>query len=55
MATEPTDSADVMAGNIRKISSGGNFGVTVNTSPYKHPYGYVTSIYGILPVETEVN
>lgn len=55
VATEPTDSADVMAGNIRKISSGGNFGVTVNTSPYKHPYGYVTSIYGILPVETEVN
>lgn len=55
VATEPTDSADVMAGNIRKISSGGNFGVTVNTSPYKHPYGYVTSIYGILPAETEVN
>lgn len=55
VATEPTDSADVMADNIRKISSGGNFGVAVNTSPYKHPYGYATSIYGILPAETEVN
>lgn len=53
VATEPTDSADVMAENIRKISSGGNYGVSVNTSPYTHPCGYATSIYGILPIETE--
>ena len=55
VATEATDTFNTMAENIRKISSGGNFGVTVNTSSYKHPYGYVTSIYGILPVETEVS
>lgn len=53
VATEPTDSADVMAENIRKISSGENYGVAVKSSPYTHPCGYVTSIYGVLPTETE--
>lgn len=55
VATEATDTFDVMANNIRKISSGGNFGVDINTSPYTHPYGYATSIYGLLLTETEVS
>ena len=55
VATEPTDSADVMAENIRKISSGENYGVAVKSSPYTHPCGYVTSIYGVLPTEMEVS
>lgn len=46
---------ETMAENIRKISSGGTFGIIVNTSPYKHPYGYATNIYGVLPTETEVS
>ena len=55
VSTEATDTFDTMAENIRKISSGGNYGVAVNTSPYTHPYGYATSIYGVLPTETEAS
>lgn len=55
VATEATDTFDTMAENIGKISSGGNYGVAVKTSPYTHPYGYATSIYGVLPTETEVS
>lgn len=53
--TEATDTFDTMAEHIRKIPSGGNFGMIVNTSPYTHPYGYATNIYGVLPTETEVS
>lgn len=55
VSTEATDTFDTMAEHIRKIPSGGNFGMIVNTSPYTHPYGYAINIYGVLPVETEVS
>lgn len=55
VSTEATDAFDTIAEHIRKIPSGGNFGMIVNTSPYTHPYGYATNIYGVLPAETEVS
>ena len=51
--TEATDTFDSMAENVKKISSGGNFGMIVNTSPYIHPHGCVANLYGLLG--TEVN
>ena len=52
--TASNESFDDMIANAKKISTGA-YGMIVNTSPYTHPCGYVTSIYGVLPIETEVS
>ena len=51
VATEPTDSADVMAENIRKISSGEMYGLYVLWEPWANPYGAISNNYGLIPEE----
>lgn len=50
VATEPTDSADVMAENIRNIPSGNICGLYVLRAPWSNPYGVIGNIYGVLPL-----
>lgn len=51
VATEPTDSADVMAENIRNIPSGEMYGLYVLWEPWANPYGVISNNYGLIPEE----
>lgn len=52
--TNSSDTFDTMSQNINKITGSiKNYGIRINTSLYVNPLGYVTSIYGILPIESE--
>ena len=51
VATEPTDSADVMAENIRNIPSGEMYGLCVLWEPWANPYGVTSNNYGLIPEE----
>ena len=51
VATEPTDSADVMAEHIRNIPSGEMYGLCVLWEPWANPYGVISNNYGLIPEE----
>ena len=50
VATEATDTFDMMAENIRNIPSGNVCGLYVLRAPWSNPYGVIGNIYGVLPL-----
>ena len=49
VATEATDTFDIIAGNIRKIPSGEMYGLCVLWEPWANPYGVISNNYGLIP------
>lgn len=46
--TAGTESWETIIGNAKKISSGGNYGMLIDTSPWINPTGLVSDVYGLI-------
>lgn len=46
--TAGTESWETIIGNAKKISSGGNYGMLIDTSPWINPTGLVSDVYGMI-------